>query len=217
MLPESTKSDFDPTLMRQARDKSFQVLQEIARHIFPGMSEESACELAKNHLKENGFEKNWHRPIVRFGVNTLLTYAGKSEPDVVLKENDIFFLDLGPVLHGYEGDVGKTFSIGNDAEMIRCARDVEEIFFAVKNHWQTEKASGEKLYEFAEKIAIEKGWIFIRENASGHRVSDFPHHVYYKGDVAGLNFTPASGIWILEIQIRHPSKSFGAFYEDVLA
>jgi len=26
-----------------------------------------------------------------------------------------------------------------------------------------------------------------------------------------------SGLWILEIQIAHPSEPFGAFYEDLLA
>jgi len=28
---------------------------------------------------------------------------------------------------------------------------------------------------------------------------------------------PNAGLWILEIQIAHPSKPYGAFYEDLLA
>ncbi|MFP3748232.1 (Fe-S)-binding protein, partial [Achromobacter sp. SIMBA_011] len=27
---------------------------------------------------------------------------------------------------------------------------------------------------------------------------------------------PNAGLWILEIQIAHPTKPFGAFYEDLL-
>jgi len=31
-----------------------------------------------------------------------------------------------------------------------------------------------------------------------------------------LEASPSSGLWILEIQIAHPSEPFGAFYEDLL-
>jgi len=27
---------------------------------------------------------------------------------------------------------------------------------------------------------------------------------------------PASGLWVLEIQLRHPTRPFGAFFEDLL-
>ena len=29
-------------------------------------------------------------------------------------------------------------------------------------------------------------------------------------------FKSASGLWVLEIQIRHPERPFGAFFEDLL-
>ena len=31
-----------------------------------------------------------------------------------------------------------------------------------------------------------------------------------------MGFRPSSGLWVLEIQIRHPSREFGAFFEDLL-
>jgi hypothetical protein len=31
-----------------------------------------------------------------------------------------------------------------------------------------------------------------------------------------MGFKPSAYIWVLEIQIRHPSKAWGAFYEDIL-
>ena len=49
-----------------------------------------------------------------------------------------------------------------------------------------------------------------------HRVSDFPHKVHYKGNLGDQDFTPAPNLWILEIQLRHPTENWGAFYEDLL-
>ena len=51
---------------------------------------------------------------------------------------------------------------------------------------------------------------------SGHRLSDFPHSAIYDGPMATLDFTPSPLLWVLEIHIRHPTKPFGAFFEDML-
>lgn len=43
-----------------------------------------------------------------------------------------------------------------------------------------------------------------------------PHKTYQAGDLGDLRTTPAGGIWVLEIQLCHPERAFGAFYEDIL-
>ncbi len=50
----------------------------------------------------------------------------------------------------------------------------------------------------------------------GHRVSDFPHAIYRAGALGDFEGCPATGLWILEIQIAHPTRPIGAFYEDLL-
>ena len=50
----------------------------------------------------------------------------------------------------------------------------------------------------------------------GHRISDFPHAAIFDGSLADMDFAPAMGLWVLEIQLRHPSKPYGAFFEDIL-
>jgi hypothetical protein len=52
--------------------------------------------------------------------------------------------------------------------------------------------------------------------APGHRLGDFPHAVHKAGKLAVAEFQPSSGLWVLEIQIRHPELPIGAFYEDLL-
>ena len=59
------------------------------------------------------------------------------------------------------------------------------------------------------------GWE-LNFDLPGHRVSDFPHAIYKAGALGDLDTQPRTGLWILEIQIAHPTRPFGAFYEDLL-
>jgi ribosome recycling factor len=34
--------------------------------------------------------------------------------------------------------------------------------------------------------------------------------------LSAVNFAPTTDLWVLEIQIRHPGRQIGAFYEDLL-
>jgi len=38
----------------------------------------------------------------------------------------------------------------------------------------------------------------------------------FKRGVGELDYKPSADVWILEVQIRHLSREFGAFYEDIL-
>lgn len=82
--------------------------------------------------------------------------------------------------------------------------------------WRTQRLNGQALYAFASGRAETMGWRF-NHAIKGHRVSDFPHSVHKAGDLADLEVSPSDGLWILEIQIAHPTEPFGAFYEDMLS
>lgn len=216
MSIERTGSPFTLEGMHSARQLSWTALEKIASQIHVGMTEKDAQILAETTLTEMGCTRKWHRTWIRFGVNTLKPYGVLSEPNTMLKNNDLFFLDLGPIWNGFEGDVGKTFAVGSDPEQLRCKQDVETIFHVVKEHWKNERASGKQLYDFAQKTAENLGWHLSLNEANGHRLCDFPHALHHKGPISALDFTPSACLWVLEIQIRHPSRQFGAFYEDLL-
>ena len=63
---------------------------------------------------------------------------------------------------------------------------------------------------------VEKLGVKFFDNDDRNRAGDFPHQVFFRGGIAELDFKPGAGVWILEIQIRHPTPPFGAFYEDSL-
>lgn len=213
---ERTGKGFEPRAMELARQKTWHAVETIASRIRPGMREEEGQALANAVIQELGAEKRWHRSWVRFGVNTLKPYGVPSEPGVVLGDDDIFFVDIGPVWNGHEGDAGRTYVTGHDDDMRRCAEDGRAIHALVKRRWETEGATGSALYEYAGACARERGWELNLFEANGHRLSDFPHALYFKGGISDVDFRPTPGLWVLEIQIRHPKRPFGSFHEDLL-
>ena len=212
---ESNKEGFQSDLFFEIRIKTRQAVHTIADRIQVGMLEEEANEIAKTVLQELGTRQGWHPAYVRFGANTIKSYGVPSESEMRLGENDIYFIDIGPVWQGYEGDAGETFVTGSNPEMLRCAADVKRVFDTVAQKWKTSGLTGEGLYQFAEQTAQEMGWV-LNLDLSGHRLGDFPHDNYYEGALAAIPFQPAPKLWVLEVQIRHPEKPFGAFYEDLL-
>src|ERR1700722_4802642 len=80
-----------------------------------------------------GITTYWHKRIVRAGKNTLLPYA-ENPPDLTIGEDDILFLDLGPVFEEWEADFGRTFVIGNDPAKLKMKKDVELAFAAGKRY-----------------------------------------------------------------------------------
>lgn len=202
--------------MRAAQAKSWEALHAIAALIRPGMTEAEAVALGMQVLADLGMELAWHPLLVRFGANTLKIFSDRSAGDAVLGEDDIYFIDIGPVFGGHEGDVGQTFTTGRDAEMQACARDVKGLFDHVKAIWDGGKVAGRALYDAAREQAEVMGWV-LNLDIKGHRVSDYPHSVHKGGHLGDFDAVPAPGLWILEMQIRHPTRDFGAFYEDLLS
>ena len=214
-FPEGVGTRFDPALMLRARERSWTALHAIRERMQPGISEPQAVAVAHEVFAELGCERLWHRPLIRIGRNTIKAFREPSEPDVRLGENDSYFIDLGLVFDGHEGDVGDTFVVGHAPERQACAEAARSLFAVVADAWRREGLSGQSLYAFAVQRAADMGWRF-NQAIKGHRVGDFPHAIHHGGDLADLSGAPASGLWILEIQIAHPTEPFGAFYEDLL-
>ncbi|MES2258935.1 MAG: M24 family metallopeptidase [Pseudomonadota bacterium] len=212
---EAVGARYDAAQMLVVRDRTLDAVKAIAAAIAPGMVEEDAVELAKDILAERGMLRGWHGVFVRFGKNTIKSCSEASEPGVVLGDDDLFFIDIGPTWKNLEGDGGDTFVTGTNADMARCAADARAIFHAVRQRWLASGDSGKVLYEFARSETERRGWTLNME-LSGHRITDFPHAAAYNGTLAEIDFCPAPLLWVLEIHIRHPQQTYGAFFEDLL-
>ena len=190
------------------------LLGEICKIIKPGISESEAKTKAVELYEKFGIKKNWHNPYIYFGENTILTFKDKSKEEKILQEEDIAYIDIGPIIDDVEGDVGQTLVFGKNKLFKELKFQSECIFEKACEYWRKNKPTGIELYEFVFKLTKDVGFVF-NLNPAGHLIGSFPH----KGWKEGLNtypYIPEAGYWILEIQIRHPEKLYGAFYEKVL-
>jgi len=211
---EAVGAGYSLAAIRDAQARSWVALNAIAARIRPGMTEAEARRMGEGVLAETGMELAWHPLLVRFGAETLKVFADRSTGEAVLGADDIFFIDMGPVYGGHEADAGASFTVGHDAEMQACARDVKVIFDRAKAIWDGGAVTGTALYDAVSAETAALGWA-PNLDIKGHRVGDYPHAA--GGKLGELVAVPGAGLWILEVQIRHPTRAFGAFYEDLLA
>jgi Xaa-Pro dipeptidase len=174
-----------------------------------------------------GVEKHWHKRIVRCGANTLAT-AGDNPPVLTIGDDDMVFLDLGPVFDEWEADVGRSYAIGDDPQKHALCRELPIQFDILARHFRNDHdVTGADLYALACDSAAQSGWRFGGEIA-GHIVGEFPHARLpgrkQHGHISPENPTrmrETDGFgrarhWILEIHLVAPDGRFGGFYERLM-
>lgn len=203
----------------RAREKTIEVLEEIRTELKAGMTEDDARKLALDIFARHGVKKHWHKPYIRFGAGTTMTFHQPLQPDYRLREHDPYYLDLGPVweIDGmeYEGDYGDTFVFGTNSSAAVCAAVAQRLYSEARALWQAKGLDGKAIYAFLEKRAQELGHRLV-PNVDGHRIGDFPHQKYTKERLAALADAPPSGLWVLEVMITDADGRYGAFFEDIL-
>jgi Xaa-Pro dipeptidase len=194
----------------------------------PGRSESDVeDDIRTLAAREFGVEKHWHRRIVRSGPNSITT-AGDHPPVRMIEEDDIVYLDLGPVLGGWEADIGKSYALGNHPRKQALVAELPRQFEKLQAHFRKHPdITGAALYDFAIHSAQAAGWKFGGKIA-GHIISEFAHaQIPGAKDltrIAPLNNAPMSDPdgngrprhWIGEIHLVELDESFGGFYERLL-
>jgi Xaa-Pro dipeptidase len=196
--------------------------------ILPGIAESRLNQDIYDLAKEMyGISTYWHKRIVRAGANTLLPYA-ENPPDHILGDDDILFVDLGPVFEEYEADFGRTFVIGLDPAKLKLRDDTAKAFADGKRHFiQNPGITACQLYAHAVSLAEEYGWEFGGPIA-GHLIGQFPHE-RITDDKITLYVHPKSNLlmrstdeqgrprhWILEIHFVDRMRQIGGFFEELL-
>lgn len=192
------------------------ILDEICDFVVPGVKESEVLQYTDLVFKQHKIDRIWHKPEVRFGDNTTLTYLDRSKKDNQLQTQDIAFIDIGIVINGIEGDAGKTLVFGDNALHQDIAIATKELFHEARNFWLEQSPTGIELYSYLIQRAKVRGYI-CNLNPAGHLIGSFSHATAkWK---YGLNEYPdriEACRWILEVQIRHPQLNVGGFFEDLL-
>jgi hypothetical protein len=214
-----------------AQKTTIQLFEAVEKNnlIIAGKSEEQlTSEVSRLAFEKFHISNHWHKKIVRTGANTLATYS-ENPPDKIIQEDDILFIDFGPIVEGYEADLGRTYVIGNDSIKLKLKNDVEKAWYEIQAWFQkqtTLKASA--LFQFAVEKASEYGWTFGGEIA-GHIVGEYPHeqppdpksleldiHPANHNDMFLLDANGNKRHWILELQFMDKEKEIGGYYEQLL-
>jgi Xaa-Pro aminopeptidase len=215
--------------LQDAQNKALSLFEEIEKSLVrSGISEKQLSdEIHKLGAERFGVRTHWHKRVIRSGPNTLLPYS-ENPPDRIIQDNDILFVDLGPVFEAWEADFGRTFVLGDDPTKKKLRDSLEPIWQTVKSRFHEKPdITGEELYNIACEVSKEAGWEF-GGHIAGHLVGSFPHEripndkislYIIKGNKDRMNLPGRDGNkrhWILEIHLVDRSREIGGFFEQLL-
>ncbi len=182
-------------------------------------------ELAKEMF---GIEKYWHKRIVRAGKNTIFPYR-ENPADLIIQEEDILFLDFGPVFEDWEADLGKTYVLGENTQMLKMKADVETAWYEGYEFYKKNREGliAADFYKFTSDLAEKLDWKFGHIHC-GHLIGKFPHeriqgeetlNYIHPENLNKMSDPDKSGnerFWIYEIHLLDKTESFGGFFEQLL-
>jgi Xaa-Pro dipeptidase len=216
--------------LRDAQGKATQLFDEIERRqmIRPGVGEQQLSDEIRDLAAQLlGVTGHWHRRIVRAGENTLEPFR-EHPPDRVIADDDIVFLDLGPIFEEWEADFGRTFVLGDDPHKLAVRDALPRVWQAGRDYFESHpNVTGAELYEHVVELAHAEGFEF-GSHIGGHLLGEFPHKKIV-GTGVEWYITPGSNKpmrradpqgrichWILEIHLTDPARRIGGFYEQLL-
>lgn len=196
--------------------------------IRPGISERTLSnEIRALAADMFGITRHWHKRIVRAGENTLETYSA-NPPERIIADDDILFLDFGPIFEEWEADFGRTFVLGDDPSKKALAADLPRIWSAGRSFFRAHPdITGAQLFDHVVALSRQAGWEFGGEIA-GHLVGEFPHASIDADEIESYIAPGSNGPmrrddsvgrnchWILEVHLVDPDRRFGGFYEELL-
>lgn len=230
MLPKTDEEERERAAsLRDAETKANLLFDEIERDLLrAGVSEkELSDEIHALGTKRHGIKTHWHKRVIRSGPNTLLPFT-ENLTDRIIQEDDVVFVDLGPVFEAWEADFGRTFVLGNDPHKEKLRAACEPMWHTIKARYrENPNMTGEELYDISCEEAKKEGWVWGAYLA-GHIIGDFPHERIPKDKTALYivkgNKEPMSGLdkkgfkrhWILEVHLHDPDRPLGGFFEQLL-
>lgn len=176
------KSQAEIEKMRRAGKALALVMDEISKAVKVGVSTEEIDKLAEQLIlnqgavpafKGYGDRRNPFPATICASVNDEVVHGIPSE-DVILKDGDIFKIDIGLKLDGFFADMARTFAIGEVSEEAKKLIEVTE-----KTFWKGVKnlKDGANLSEYSKAVqqtAEEVGFSVVK-NLVGHGIGKNLH------------------------------------------
>jgi len=149
-------------------------------------------------------------------------------PDRVIADDDIVYLDLGPIFEEWEADFGRTFVLSDDPDKKALRDALPRVWQAGRDYFDGHPGvTGAELFDFVVGVTHAEGFEF-GSSIAGHLVGEFPHkkiagtgvewYIMPGSDKPMRRTDPSGRIchWILEIHLLSRGRRFGGFYEQLL-
>lgn len=215
---------------------------EIAGLMREGWTERQTADLLNTWLQDNRVRGFFHKAFVWFGDRTrfrgVKTYWDYSPSDRVLRENEIFILDVAPILDGYICDIGYTGCFGDNPAYKKAMAFLAEVRAWIPALFSEKARRGGKIWDEIDARIRAAGYDNIHAQypfaVLGHRVHkvrlkapefafvNFGMQSYWEffsrgvfGQLLNTNYEgDLTGLWAIEPHIGTPE--FGAKFEEIL-
>ena len=133
------KSEKEIELLRVAGSITAGALDEISKHIKPGISTLELDKIAEKFIIDKGAKPAFLRyggfpKSICTSIDDVVVH-GIPSSDIILQEGQIIGIDIGAKYKGFYGDAARTFAVGKiDDEKAKLMRVAKECFFkAIQN------------------------------------------------------------------------------------
>jgi Xaa-Pro aminopeptidase len=243
--PSSTKAPTKTDLegFQRAQALAYEAAVSVGQILRPGMTERQAAALVEDFLADHGVKSFFHTSMVWFGDRSRFAgFKGKGDAlpgrRALQEGGEVICIDTAPIVDGYCGDIGFTFALEPNPELVKVREYLLEFRRNLRN-WFASDMGTKQIWEKVDADLKANGYdnIHARYTYSvlGHRVHKMPfsglkplfanpytQHAYWAFMSRGLwpeILTPwhdgeKLGFWALEPHVG--AKGFGAKFEEIL-
>lgn len=230
------------TVRRTGQSLALRCLAETETNIRPGWSEKKTAVFIRTWFADHGISDYFHRPLVFFGDRTRYqNFSGLKNlapTPRILGENDVYILDVGPIIEGLACDVSITRSIGAVPEFNMANALLLQIRSELPDLVTRSRYDGIKVWNEVRSRIEGQGYDAIHQSSAysffGHRLNGttgYPLANYLAkhgkqtyiefflrglaGQLwSGLREASLFGIWAVEPHLGCPN--FGVKFEEML-
>ncbi len=214
---------------------------EIAGMLRPGWSEAHTAELMNTWLRDHKVDSFFHKAFVWFGERTrfdgVRNYFEYLPTKRVLRADEVFILDIAPIVDGYICDIGYTDCMGTNTEFEDARAYLKELRDRIPAMF-SQKLSGGEIWAAIDQDIKQHGYENIHAkypfSVLGHRIHksslewvkanfiNFGWQSYWEfisrgvfGQLLNQNFEgDLTGLWAIEPHLG--ASTFGAKFEEIL-
>ena len=166
---------------RISQNLAFRGVYEVSQLVETGWSERRCADLLDMWFRDHGVTSFFHKSFVWIGERT--RFDGVRTPgdflpsSRVLLEDEVFILDVAPIVGGYPSDVGVTFVHGESKELAMAAKFLGILRMEIPRLFRL-GITGQEIWLRVHQMILDSGFDNIHQmypfGVLGHRVHKYP-------------------------------------------